>query len=74
VDLNEYLMRHLIDARLAEVRARGDRARLLASLGPAPSRPRVAVGRALIEIGQWLAGEPSPGRRGVRSALEGRGA
>ena len=72
MDLNEYVMQQVIEARLAEARARGDRARLLKSLTHAPTGLRVAAGRALIEAGCWLAGIRSEGAQVSTRTLEER--
>jgi hypothetical protein len=72
MDLNEFVMQQVIESRLAEARARGDRARLLRSLTHAPTGLRVAAGRALIEAGRWLAGIRSDGGQVSAPALEGR--
>jgi hypothetical protein len=72
MDLNEYVMQQVIEARLAEARARGDRARLLGSLTHAPTGLRVATGRALIVAGRWLAGIRSDGAQVSAPTLEER--
>ena len=71
MDLNEYMMRQMIESRLADARARGDRARLLGSVGRAPGL-RVTVGRTLIEVGRWLAGVRSEGPQLADPTPEGR--
>ena len=71
MDLNECVMQYLIDDRLAEARARGVRAQLLGSLSDEPAGLKAAAGRALIQVGRWLAG-PGTDDGGVAApALEG---
>ena len=71
MDLNEYMMRQMIESRLADARARGDRARLLGSVSRAPGL-RVTVGRTLIEVGRWVAGARSGGPQLTDPTPEGR--
>lgn len=63
MDWNEHWLEWLARERVAEARAAAARWALLRSLPPAPSPLRVALGRALIRLGQWLAAAPAAADR-----------
>ena len=56
MDFSEYAVELLVRQRLAEARALAARAALLDSVRPPRRKLRVAVGLALIRIGQGLIG------------------
>jgi hypothetical protein len=70
MDFNTYVAEKMMEARLADLRAAGARAALLASARVGPRGVGPAVGGALIRLGRWLAqGEVVAGpNAGVRVA------
>jgi hypothetical protein len=70
MDFNTYAAEKMMEARLADLRAAGARAALLASARVGPRGVGPAVGGALIRLGRWLAqGEVVAGpNAGVRVA------
>ena len=54
--MNVYLDELIARERIADARAEAAQLALVQGLSPAPRRIRVAVGRALIRVGHWVAG------------------
>ncbi len=61
--MNPQVEEQMVRQRLDEARAEAARQALLRHLGPARRPIRVAVGFALIKVGQWVAGR-APRRAG----------
>ncbi len=55
MDFNTYAAEKMVEVRLADLRAAGARAVLLASARVGPRGVGPAVGGALIRLGRWLA-------------------
>jgi len=55
MDFNTYAAEMMVEVRLADLRAAGARAALLASARVGPRGVGPAVGGALIRLGRWLA-------------------
>ena len=55
MDFNTYATEKMAEGRLADLRAVGARARLIASARIGPRGVGPAVGSALIRLGHWLA-------------------
>jgi len=55
MDFNTYAAEKMVEVRLADLRAAGARAGLLASARVGPRGVGPAVGSALIRLGRWLA-------------------
>ena len=55
MDINVYAIEKIVEGRLADLRAAGARARLVASARVGPRGMGRAVGGALIRLGRWLA-------------------
>jgi len=70
MDFNTYAAEKMVEVRLADLRAAGARAALLASARVGPRGVGPAVGRVLIRLGRWLAeGEVvAVANAGVRAA------
>jgi hypothetical protein len=64
MDCNVYGLEHMARSKLAQARAEGSRARLLASLRAPRAGVRSAVGIALIRLGRALVGRDGARRRG----------
>jgi hypothetical protein len=56
MDLNEYTMGHMVHARLDDLRAEAIRCHLVAASRQAGPL-RIALGRALIRLGQMVVGD-----------------
>jgi len=67
MDPSEYLVEYLVKERLAEARAAAARSAFAGSLPPRQPA-RVALGHALIRIGDWILGQGS-GDTGKLSTL-----
>jgi hypothetical protein len=65
MDFNVYLAEKLVEMRIAEARAAGERGRLLASAEALGERRRVTLGSALIGAARWLAGSLAPHRKWI---------
>lgn len=65
--MNIYLDELIARERIADARAQAAQIAMLQDLPPAPRRIRMAFGRALICLGQWLAGR-EPGHSDARRA------
>lgn len=55
MDFNLYAVEKMVEVRLADLRAAGGRAALIASARVGPRGVGPAVGGALIRLGRWLA-------------------
>lgn len=55
MDFNTYAVEKMVEVRLADLRAAGTRAALIASVRVGPRGVGPAVGGALIRLGRWLA-------------------
>lgn len=67
MDFNAYVVEKLTETRLADLRAAGARAALVASVRVEPRGVGPAVGAALIRLGRWLApGDVAAPNGGVR--------
>jgi len=55
MDFNTYAVEKMVEGRLADLRAAGARAALLASARVGPRGVGPAIGGALIRLGRWLA-------------------
>jgi len=64
MDCNLYGLEHIASSRLADARAEGAHARLVASLRGSRPGVRPAVGLALIRLGRVMARRDSARRRG----------
>jgi hypothetical protein len=64
MDMNEYLIEHMVTARLAELHENAARQSLARAAAPARPGLRVALGLALIRLGTWAVG---PARRPLAS-------
>jgi hypothetical protein len=64
MDFNLYGLEHIASSRLADARAEGAHARLLASLRASRAGVRSAVGLALIRLGRVMTRRPAARRRG----------
>jgi hypothetical protein len=56
VDMNEYLIEHMVSGRLSDLRAVAEQQRLARIGAPSGAYVRVALGRALIRLGTWALG------------------
>jgi hypothetical protein len=70
MDFNAYATEKMAAGRLADLRAAGAQARLIASAGIGPRGVGPAVGAVLIRLGHWLAPDETvaPSNAGVRVA------
>lgn len=68
MDFNAYATEKMAAGRLADLRADGARARLIASVRIGPRGTGAAVGSVLIRLGRWLAPDEAvaPPNAGVR--------
>jgi hypothetical protein len=64
MDCNVYALEHIAGSKLAQARAEGSRARLLASLRAPRAGVRSVLGLALIRVGRTMAGRDGTRRRG----------
>jgi hypothetical protein len=56
MDMNEYLIEHMVSVRLSELHEAAARQSLARAAGPARPSVRVALGLALIRLGTWALG------------------
>jgi hypothetical protein len=70
MDVNAYATEKMAAGRLADLRAAGARARLIASVRIGPRGLGPALGSVLIRLGHWLAADEAvaPPNAGVRVA------
>jgi hypothetical protein len=56
MDMNEYLIEHMVSGRLSDLHAAAEQQRLARIGAPSGSYVRVALGLALIRLGTWALG------------------
>jgi hypothetical protein len=56
MDMNEYLIEHMVSGRLSDLREAAEQQRLARLGAPTGRHVRVALGLALIRLGTWALG------------------